>query len=88
MPTYERLDYGSPDGSIWGGSSSEAIAFFGATPASSMYISTAISTTAAVSTGGGVTTWGFSTSTELLQVVNAVSTIARRLTSTGLFISL
>lgn len=31
MPSYERLDYGSPDGSQWGGSA-DLIAFYGATP--------------------------------------------------------
>ncbi len=29
MPTYERLDYGSPDGSQWGGTSSDCIGWFG-----------------------------------------------------------
>lgn len=29
MPTYERLDYGSPDGSQWGGTSSDALGFYG-----------------------------------------------------------
>ena len=32
MATYERLDYGSPDGSQWGGSSTEKIGFYGTTP--------------------------------------------------------
>ena len=32
--TYERLDYGSPDGSQWGGSSSDALGFHGGTPQS------------------------------------------------------
>lgn len=32
MPTYERVDYGSPDGSNWGGSSTDKIAFYGTTP--------------------------------------------------------
>ena len=32
MPTYERLDYGSSDGSQWGGVSTDRIGFFGATP--------------------------------------------------------
>ena len=32
MPTYERVDYGSPDGSQWGGSSTDKIAFYGTTP--------------------------------------------------------
>ena len=32
MATYERLDLGSPDGSQWGGSASEKVAFYGAVP--------------------------------------------------------
>lgn len=86
MPTYERLDYGSPDGSHWGGTSSDNLAFFGATPASSMGISTAITNVSSfTSTGGAVTTWGFNASTEIVGLLNAVSTMARRLVSTGLF---
>ena len=34
MATYERLDYGSPDGSHWGGSTSDKVAFYGTTPIS------------------------------------------------------
>ena len=32
MPTYERLDYGSPDGSQWGGTSTDALGMYGVTP--------------------------------------------------------
>lgn len=32
MATYERLDYGSSDGSQLGGASTDKIAFYGATP--------------------------------------------------------
>ena len=79
--TYERLDYGSPDGSRWGGASTDALAFFGATPATQMGISSAISTTVSVSNSP----YGFSTSSEAMALVNAVSTMAARLVSTGLF---
>jgi len=34
MATYERLDYGSPDGSHWGGATSDKIAAYGTTPVS------------------------------------------------------
>ena len=34
MATYERLDYGSPDGSQIGGSTSDKFAFYGTTPIS------------------------------------------------------
>ena len=32
MPSYERLDYGSPDGSQWGGASTDALGMYGVTP--------------------------------------------------------
>lgn len=32
MPTFERLDYGSPDGSQWGTVSTDALGFYGVTP--------------------------------------------------------
>ncbi len=32
MATYERLDYGSADGSQWGGASTDKIGCYGATP--------------------------------------------------------
>ena len=32
MATYEQLDYGSPDGSQWGGSASDKIGFYGKVP--------------------------------------------------------
>lgn len=34
MATYERLDYGSADGSNWGGSTSDKVALYGTTPVS------------------------------------------------------
>jgi hypothetical protein len=32
MPSYERIDYGSPDGSQMGGAAADKIGFYGATP--------------------------------------------------------
>lgn len=32
MATYERVDYGSPDGSQHGGAATDKIGFYGATP--------------------------------------------------------
>ncbi len=32
MATYERIDYGSPDGAQFGGAATDKIGFFGATP--------------------------------------------------------
>lgn len=34
MPSYERVDYGSPDGCQIGGATSEKVAFFGTIPVS------------------------------------------------------
>lgn len=34
MATYERIDYGSPDGSQWGGDASDLLGCYGATPVS------------------------------------------------------
>lgn len=32
MPTYQRVDYGSDDGSQWGGASTDKLGFYGYTP--------------------------------------------------------
>lgn len=32
MATYERIDYGSADGSQWGGASTDKLGFYGAVP--------------------------------------------------------
>jgi hypothetical protein len=50
MATYERVDYGSADGSQWGGNASELIAVYGATPVSRRpFISSRMDTTAVAS---------------------------------------
>jgi hypothetical protein len=33
MATYERLDYGSPDGALMGGAATDKVGFYGTTPA-------------------------------------------------------
>ena len=50
MPTYERLDYGSPDGSQWGGASSDALGFYGVTPVVRQSIGLGVSTVTHAST--------------------------------------
>ena len=56
MATYERLDYGSPDGSRWGGSASDKIGFYGVTPViqraytSTVHLSSDLSSSADFST--------------------------------------
>lgn len=49
MATYEILDYGSPDGSQWGKSASEKVAFYGAVPVIQRAYSSAVHATSAAS---------------------------------------
>lgn len=46
----ERLDYGSPDGSNWGGSSSDKLGFYGVTPVIRRAYSSAVHATSALAT--------------------------------------
>ena len=50
MATYERLDYGSPDGSQWGGSSADKLGFYGVTPVIRRAYSSAVHATSALAT--------------------------------------
>ena len=50
MATYERLDYGSPDGSQWGGTSTSLLGMYGATPAVRQNIGLGLSTATHAST--------------------------------------
>ena len=82
QPTeYEQVTYNAPDGSQMGRASTDKIAFYGSTPIVQGTISSAISTTASISTTG---VYGFATSTEAMQVVNSVSTMAYALKQLGL----
>lgn len=50
MATYERVDYGSADGSQWGGSASDLIGLYGATPVSRRaFVASRMDTTAVAS---------------------------------------
>ena len=77
----EQVTYNGPDGATMGSSATELISFYGATPVARLSVSTAISTTASVSTSAH---YGFATSTETMQMVNAVSTMAYALTQLGI----
>lgn len=78
MPTYERLDYGSPDGSNWGGASTDLLGLYGVTPvvqytavgAASTYVTSWASTGAA--TGS---TFGFATAAAMSSFILQVSTM-------------
>jgi hypothetical protein len=50
MASYERIDYGSPDGSQWGGSATEKVAFYGAVPVVQRPYSSAVHATSALAT--------------------------------------
>mgnify|MGYP001574391092 CR=1 FL=1 len=48
MATYERLDYGSPDGCQIGGASTDKVAFYGGTPVVQRPYSSAVHATSAL----------------------------------------
>ena len=77
MPTYERLDYGSPDGSHWGGSSTDAIGHYGVTPVTMYTVVGAASTYGMGSCNGGASglIFGFSTAAMATSMVLQLSTI-------------
>jgi hypothetical protein len=49
MASYEQIDYGSQDGSIWGGSPTEKIGFYGKVPVVQRPYSSAVHATSAIS---------------------------------------
>lgn len=57
MATYERIDYGSDDGSQWGGAATDKVAFYGAVPVIRRAYSSAVhaSSAASVSSSFGAT---------------------------------
>lgn len=82
QPTeYEQVTYNAPDGAQFGKATTEKLAFYGSTPLAQLAVSSAISTTLSVSTAG---VYGFTTSTETMQVVSAVSTTVWALKQLGL----
>ena len=82
MATYERLDYGSPDGSQWGGTSSDALAFYGETPVT-RYATALAASTYLVSTATTATT-GYISAVQLSSFISNVSSVIRALQRYGL----
>jgi hypothetical protein len=79
MATYERLDYGSPDGSQWGGSSSDMLGMYGVTPVT-QYASVGAASTYVIHNGGSsatasTSTWAFKSQAAFESMVTQVSTI-------------
>ena len=54
MATYENLDYGSPDGSIWGLTASDKIGFYGQVPIVQRTFSSAVHRTTGYVTSASV----------------------------------
>ena len=83
--SYEYLDYGSDDGSIWGRTSTEKIGFYGKTPvvqypdvpAASTFITLRASTAA-------VSTVGLNSEAAMSSLVATVSSIAVALKALGI----
>lgn len=61
MPTYERLDYGSPDGAQFGGAATDLIGFYGAVPitqrASAFQANSVVSVSSNITIAASLTAW-------------------------------
>ena len=85
MATYENLDYGSPDGSLWGRTSTEKLGMYGVTPvtqytavgSASTYLTYKQSTNSA-------STFGFASALEMTSFIMQISTITVALRRIGL----
>lgn len=82
----EYLDKGNDDGTVFGQTSSEKIAFYGGTPqVQGTITATAVDTSVAVSTTtGAITSWGFSSSTQANGIVSLVNELRAELVAIGL----
>jgi hypothetical protein len=83
MATYEKLDYGSDDGSQWG-SSTDLLAFYGAVP-STQYATVGAASTYATYQQSTITasTWGFDSQAALTSFILQVSTLTVALKRLG-----
>lgn len=68
----ERLDYGSPDGSNWGGAATDKLAVYGETPVVQADSITSVTTTGATSTTNA---YGFTTAAQADAIVVAVNAL-------------
>ena len=88
----ENVTENSPDGALYGRTSTKRLAFYGATPvarsvtASSNNVSTA--STVSLSTAGvAVESWGFATQAEIVNFTGAVSTLQYAMKQLGILSS-
>ncbi len=82
MPSYERLDYGSPDGSQWGGASTDPLGLYGVVPVVRNSAVGAVSAYEFGSCNGGTSglIFGFSTfamATSLMYQVSSMNAAGR-----------
>lgn len=90
QPTeYEQVSYNAPDGAQFGRTSTELIAFYGATPVArpltglTLDVST-ISTNSISTLACVVTSWMFQSQAEINNFINAVSTMQYTMKQLGL----
>ena len=88
----ESIPYNSPDGALYGLTSTKRLSFYGATPvarpitASTNQVST--TTTVSLSTAGVATaTWGFASQAEIVNFVTGVSTLQLAMKQLGIISS-
>ena len=79
MPSYERLDYGSPDGCQIGDANS-LIGFYGTVPAAKGAALTTLTTTASTT----ATPFGYTTAAQADAIVAAINTITAKFAALGL----
>lgn len=72
MPTYERLDYGSPDGSQWGGATSDKVAFYGTTPVTQRAAAAQNTTTLSTASSTAIDT---ATKAAIIEIMNTLQAV-------------
>lgn len=82
MATYERIDYGSDDGSQWGNTSAK-LGMYGSTPVS-QYADVSAASTFTVTTAVTTSCAGFATAAHLSTFVAQVSSVVAALKAIGL----
>ena len=80
--TIERLDYGSPDGSTWGGTSTDAIGLYGLTTVR-YSAATIVASTYTVSTNSSV---GFSSAESFTTMVATLSSLVQACRNFGIIV--
>lgn len=85
MATYENLDYGSPDGSLWGRTSTKPLGMYGATPVT-RYVGVGAASTYVMhgQSTGTASTYGLNSAAAVTSLVLQVSTITVALRNIGL----